>query len=192
MELSDVATCLYRHEAGLVTRDEFAELALSYLNEVTAFARRLTSNVADADDLVQIAFERAFRAWSTLREPGACRTWLFRIARNAYLNEVRAHHARPELHLVDLDELSDIPAVPAEAVERMEARELEHALSTLSDEQREALLLSDVWGFTYAEIAEITDVPVGTVRSRIARARGRLIAQVSEMTKGHGHLRGRL
>jgi RNA polymerase sigma-70 factor (ECF subfamily) len=175
-----------------VTRDEFAELALSYLNEVTAFARRLTSNAADADDLVQITFERAFRSWPTLREAGACRAWLFRIARNAYLNVRRAQTARPELHLVDLDTLRDVPVIPAEAVERVEARELERALSNLAPKQREALLLCDVWGFTYDEIADITSVPVGTIRSRIARARGRIIADVSEMAKGHEHLRGRL
>jgi RNA polymerase sigma-70 factor (ECF subfamily) len=174
-----------------VTRDEFAELALSYLDEVTAFARRLTFNAADADDLVQTTFERAFRAWSTLREAGACRTWLFRIARNAYLNERRAQKARPELRLLDLDPLSDVPAIPADVVERLETRELEHALSTLSEEQREALLLSDVWGFTYSEIADITGVPVGTVRSRIARARDRVIADVGGVAGRRGYLGGR-
>ncbi len=161
-----------------MNRDEFAELALSYLDDVTAFARRLTSNVADADDLVQVTFERAFRAWSTLREPGACRAWLFRIARNAYLNERRAQHARPELRLVELEPMGELPAIPAETVERLGARELERALAKLSVEERETLLLSDLWGFTYAEIADISDVPVGTVRSRIARARARLSADL--------------
>lgn len=172
-----------------MNRDEFAELALSYLDEVTAFARRLTSNVADADDLVQITFERAFRAWSTLREAGACRTWLFRIARNAFLNERRAQKARPELQLVDLDALTDLPLVSADVVERLDARALEEALSTLAVEQREALLLSDLWGFTYAEIADITSVPIGTVRSRIARARGRIVTHLGEAVEGRRHLR---
>ncbi|MBI1872410.1 MAG: sigma-70 family RNA polymerase sigma factor [Acidobacteria bacterium] len=167
-----------------MNRDEFAELAVSYLDELTAFALRLTSNAADADDLVQMAFERAFRAWSTLREPGACRTWLFRIARNAFLNERRARNARPELQLVEFDPLRDLPVVPAEAVERLDARALEEALSTLAAEQRETLLLSDLWGFTYDEIAEITGVPTGTVRSRIARARGRIIAHLGEASEG--------
>jgi RNA polymerase sigma-70 factor (ECF subfamily) len=173
-----------------VTRDEFAELALGYLDEVGAFARRLTSNAADADDLVQITFERAFRAWSTLRERGACRTWLFRIARNAYFNRRRADTTKPELHLVDVDDARDIPAVPAETVERLEAHVLERALAKLSDDQREALLLSDLWGFTYAEISEIVDVPIGTVRSRIARARARVIAEVGASAGASGHRRG--
>jgi DNA-directed RNA polymerase specialized sigma24 family protein len=75
------------HEVGPVNRDEFAELALGYFDDVTAFAQRLTSNAADADDLTQVTFGRAFRAWPTLRERGACRTGLFHIARNAHLNE---------------------------------------------------------------------------------------------------------
>lgn len=161
-----------------MNRAEFAELALGYLDEVSAFARRLTSNAADADDLVQITFERAFRAWATLRERGACRTWLFRIARNAYLNRRRTENARPELQLVDVDEMRDVPVISAETVERVQAHELERALAKLTTEQREALLLSDLWGFTYAEIAEIASVPVGTVRSRIARARARVIADI--------------
>lgn len=173
-----------------MNRAEFAELALAYLDEVGAFARRLTSNAADADDLVQITFERAFRAWSTLREPGACRAWLFRIARNAHLNQRRSRQARPELQLVELETAGEVPAVPADAVERLDARELERALSTLSHDQREALLLSDLWGFTYAEIAGIARVPVGTVRSRIARARERMLAQLGAAVRGDRRLRG--
>jgi RNA polymerase sigma-70 factor, ECF subfamily len=173
-----------------VNRAEFAELALGYLDEVAAFARRLTSNAADADDLVQITFERAFRAWSTLRERGACRTWLFRIARNAYLNQRRTETARPELHLVDVDESRDVPAIPLETVERLDARELERALAKLTTDQREALLLSDLWGFTYAEIADITGIPLGTVRSRIARARARVMADVSAAVGPSGQRRG--
>jgi len=172
-----------------VNRDEFAELALGYLDDVTAFARRLTSNVADADDLVQSTFERAFRSWPTLRQRGACRTWLFRIARNAYLNRRRAEQARPELHLVELEPTGELPAIPAETVERLDARELERALAKLSGEQRETLLLSDVWGFTYTEIANITCVPLGTVRSRIARARDRLSVDLAEAA-GTGRYRG--
>lgn len=188
LELCAGPTCLYRYTGDLVTREEFAELALSYLDEVAAFARRLTSNVADADDLVQITFERAFGAWSTLRERGACRTWLFRIARNAYLNLCRTETARPALRLVDVDERDDLPTISAETVERLDADELERALTTLTADQREALLLSDLWGFTYVEIAEIAGIPVGTVRSRIARARSRVMAEVARTARVSGRL----
>lgn len=155
-----------------MTRDEFETLALSHLEEITAFARRICRTAWDADDLIQDTYERAFDHWSDLRDPGRCRAWLFRIARNLHLDRARAVAARPELRLVKpSDSLAPEPTVPAETVARATARELERALSQIADEQRQAVLLADLWGFTYAEIAEIVDAPVGTVRSRISRGR---------------------
>ncbi|MBI3073284.1 MAG: sigma-70 family RNA polymerase sigma factor [Deltaproteobacteria bacterium] len=160
-----------------MTRDEFSELALACLGEVTAFARRLTPGGADADDLIQSTYERAFATWSTLRERRACRAWLFQIARHLHFDRLRAVKARPELRLIDDDDA--IPAVAtmaADAIERLDAREINAALSHLDEAQREAVLLCDLWGFAYDEIAAITSVPIGTVRSRIARGRARLAA----------------
>jgi RNA polymerase sigma-70 factor (ECF subfamily) len=171
-----------------VTRDEFAALALSYMEELAAFAHRLTANVADADDLVQTTYERAFRAWPSLRDRGACRSWLFRIARNAFRNDQRALAMRRTLQLVDLDERHDAPVVPADVVEQLDARALEQALSNLPSDQREAVLLCDLWGFTYAEVAEITRVPVGTVRSRIARGRARVMTAIAGAIATRGRL----
>jgi RNA polymerase sigma-70 factor (ECF subfamily) len=158
-----------------LSREDFASLALGYLEEVTAFARRLTRNAADADDLVQGTFERAFRSWRDLRQPGACRAWLFRIARNLHLNRQRSAATRPELRLViDEEGLTAGTFVSAEAVERLEAHDLEAALDRLHPDQRDAVLLCDLWGFEYEEIASITGWPLGTVRSRIARGRAKL------------------
>ena len=160
-----------------MTREEFSVLALSYLEDIAAFSRRLTGNAADADDLVQGTFERAFEAWRRLRDPAACRAWLFRIARHLFLDGRRASAVRSHLSLaVDTETSTQAFVVPAEAVERLSARELEEALDRLPREQREALLLCDLWGFQYAEISEIVGSPIGTVRSRIARARDRLAA----------------
>ncbi len=160
-----------------MTREEFNVLALEHLAEITSFAGRLAGNAADADDLVQATFERAFGSWRELRQPAACRAWLFRIARNAFLDGRRAAAVRSQLALAPGTE-TEIPGfiVPAEAVERLTARELEEALARLPHEQRESLLLCDLWGFRYAEIADIVGSPIGTVRSRIARARARLSA----------------
>jgi RNA polymerase sigma-70 factor (ECF subfamily) len=158
-----------------LTREDFASLALGYLPEVTAFARRLSRNAADADDLVQGTFERAFRSWRDLRQPGACRAWLFRIARNLHLNRQRSAGIRPELRLVDDEEgLAAGAVVSAEVVERLEAHDLEAALDRVPVDQRDAVLLCDLWGFEYEEIASITGWPLGTVRSRIARGRAKL------------------
>jgi len=131
-----------------VTREEFSDLTLSYLEEIAAFARRLTGNTADADDLVQATFERAFESWRGLRESAACRAWLFRIARNLFVDGRRASAVRLQLSLAEGTE-SGAPAfiVPAEAVERLTTRELESALDQLPGNQREALLLCDLWGF---------------------------------------------
>ncbi len=181
----------YRVENGL-TRDEFATLAVSYLGEVTAYARRLTRNAADADDLVQDTYDRAFRHWNGLRELRACRAWLFRIARNIHTDQIRRGIARPELRLVNsCDTLGPEPTVPAESVERADAHHLEAALKRLPDDQREAVLLCDLWGFKYDEIAEIMNCPIGTVQSRIARGRSALAALlVSEgVSRGKGRLR---
>jgi RNA polymerase sigma-70 factor (ECF subfamily) len=162
-----------------LTREDFATLALGYLEEVTAFARRLSRNAADADDLVQGTFERAFRSWRDLREPGSCRAWLFRIARNLHRNRQRSAGTRPELRLVDEEEgLAAGAVVSAEVVERLEAHDLEAALARVPADQRDAVLLCDLWGFEYEEIASITGWPLGTVRSRIARGRAKLASQL--------------
>jgi len=158
-----------------MTRDEFASLALSYLEEVTAYARRLSRSEWDADDLVQGAYELAFRKWNDLSEAGRCRAWLFRITRNLHIDRARAAAARSELRLVGPgDAVAPEPMISAETVERLAAHDLEAALSKLPEAQREAILLCDLWGFLYEEISEITEVPIGTVRSRISRARTEL------------------
>ncbi len=167
-----------------MTREDFASLALVYLEEVTAFARRLTRSPADADDLVQGTVERAVRSWRDLRQPGACRAWLFRIARNLHLNRQRSAATRPELRLVGDEEHPGIGHfVSAEAVERLEAHDLEAALERLHPDQRDAVLLCDLWGFEYEEIASITGWPLGTVRSRIARGRARLASDLTAWSR---------
>lgn len=164
-----------------MTREEFENEALSYLEEITAFAQRICRTSWDADELIQTTFARAFDRWTDLRDLGRCRAWLFRIARNLHLDRARAVSARPELRLVrPTDNLAPEPTISAESVARTAAHELEYALSRIADEQREAVLLADLWGFTYAEIAEIADVPVGTVRSRISRGRSSIIAVLAK------------
>ncbi|MFN2375786.1 MAG: RNA polymerase sigma factor [Candidatus Binatia bacterium] len=155
-----------------MNRHDFSGLALSYVEELAAYARRLCRNDWDADDLLQGVFEQAFRSWTSLSDEAHCRAWLFRIARNLHIDRGRRSAARPELRLVDPgDAIAPSGFISAEHVERLDAHELEAALLQLPAEQREALLLCDLWGFRYEEIAVITGVPVGTVRSRISRAR---------------------
>ncbi len=155
-----------------MTYKEFTELALSYREDLYAYARRLCHAEWDADDLLQSAYEHAFRRWGTLRHPALCRGWLFRIVRNLHIDRTRATSARSELRLVKPgDCIAPEPIVPAETVERLTVHQLEWALTRLPREQAEAVLLCDLWGFTYEEIMTITDTALGTVRSRISRGR---------------------
>src|SRR5262249_50381779 len=169
-------------QGGPLTREQFRDLALLSLEETAAFARRLTRNAADADDLVQATYERAFGSWRELRSPATCRAWLFRIARNLFVDSKRAAVPRAKLALAEAVSDSQF-VVPAETVERLTARELEAALEHLPSDQREALLLCDLWGFQYSEIAAIVHSPIGTVRSRIARARHRLSSLLGRAAK---------
>ncbi len=155
-----------------MTRDEFSEVVLRWLDQVTAFARRLTSSPADADDLVQTTYEQAFRSWRTLRDPRAGRAWLFRIARNAAVDRFRRESSRPEIELVGYEAGELEVSVPPH---RVESIDLEMALSRLPSDQAEAIVLCDLWGFTYEEIAAISGCAVGTVRSRVSRGRVRLL-----------------
>ncbi len=155
-----------------MTRDDFSAVVLQWLEQVTAFARRLTSSAADADDLVQITYEQAFRSWRTLRDARAGRAWLFRIARNAAVDRFRRKSARPEIELVGSEAFEVETPRPFDPVESMD---LETALSRLPADQEEAIVLADLWGFTYEEIAAICGCAIGTVRSRISRGRARLL-----------------
>jgi RNA polymerase sigma-70 factor (ECF subfamily) len=176
----------------IVTRDEFAALAVGYIAEVTAYARRLTRHMSDADDLVQDTYDRAFRHWMELRNPGSCRAWLFRIARNIHIDRGRSQAVRPELRVVrEADAPAAEPVVSPETVERLDARELEAILQRLPEEQREAVLLCDLWGFAYEEIAQIMACPLGTVQSRIARGRAAVITALAGATAAAGKARGR-
>ncbi len=168
-----------------MTRDDFSDLALSYLEELTAYARRLARAEWEADDLIQATYERGFRRWKDLRDPAGCRAWLFRIARNLHVDSKRTAATRSELRLVDSE--SSLPAVSPEVVERASREGLEKALDRIPIDQREAVLLGDLWGFRYGEIAAIVDAPIGTVRSRISRGRAALVSALAALESEHPH-----
>jgi RNA polymerase sigma-70 factor (ECF subfamily) len=138
-------------------------------------AYRLTGNHDDAQDLVQEVLVRVQRGLATYR-PGSMEGWLSRIATNAFLDDVRRRKRRP-LDLVG-DHIESVTGGAPSADEVVEAEQLpddlQDALRTLPDEYRVAVVLCDVVGLTYAEIAASLEVPVGTVRSRIHRGRSQL------------------
>jgi RNA polymerase sigma-70 factor (ECF subfamily) len=169
--------------------DRVAPLAV----ELTRFARWLASATHDADDVVQETLIRALRARDVPPSERALRAWLFRIARNVHVDQRRAQAARDRFVVLeggrdDLEELEEPVTTTAHDIDRTD---LERALAELPEGTRAALVLTDVWEFDHAEVAAILDVPVGTVKSRVARGRARLAAILASDVQPHAERRGR-
>jgi RNA polymerase sigma-70 factor (ECF subfamily) len=144
---------------------------VQHIPRLRRYARALTGDRGRADDLVQDTLERAlvkFHLW----QPGSdLRAWLFTIMHNVYVNQVRANMATT---LTTLDDDAVQPAVRATQSDRLEVRDLQVALSRVPEEQREVLLLVGLEQMTYEEAAGALGIPIGTVMSRLSRARERL------------------
>jgi RNA polymerase sigma-70 factor (ECF subfamily) len=175
-------------------RDEFAQAALGFLQVLYNAAYRMTGNEQDAEDLTQDVYAQAFAHADQLRNIAHCKAWLFRILRTSLLSAVRKRGARPELVVLEGGvEAAEATTAP-EAVQQLERSLLARlarpaitrALAGIPEDLRTAVLLCDLEGFTYEEIAEIMECPVGTVRSRIARARARLAKQLAAQAAALG------
>ena len=151
------------------------EVARHYGRFLFTVAYRLTGHEADAQDLVQDVLLRVRRGLETYR-PGSMEGWLSRITTNVFLDEMRRRQRRPTDALpVDSERVLPTAPAPDEALAASELPDdVEQALQRLPEEFRTAVVLCDVAGLSYAEIADALDVPVGTVRSRIHRGRGML------------------
>ena len=153
------------------------QIARSHGRFLYSVAYRLTGNHDDAQDLVQEVLVRVQRGLATYR-PGSLEGWLSRIATNAFLDDVRRRKRRPVDAIPDADAFDRVAPSALAADEQLATEQLpEHiqeALQTLPDDYRAAVVLCDVVGLPYEEIAESLGVPVGTVRSRIHRGRHRL------------------
>jgi RNA polymerase sigma-70 factor (ECF subfamily) len=163
-------------------RSSFADQAMQYAPQLYSAALRMTRNKADAEDLVQDTYLRAYRGYEGFEAGTNLRAWLFRILTNTFINSYRAKQRRPQIDDVeDVDELylykgmrsSDVAARSPEDTlfETFTDDEVKAALEALPDNFRIPVLLADVEGFSYKEIAEIMDVPIGTVMSRLHRGR---------------------
>ena len=139
-------------------------------------ATGLTRDAVDAEGLAQRALLRAFTNRHRFKPGTNLRAWLFTIARNCHIDRVRKAQRRG--HMVELDEETDVAVQSANQFAHVELLELQDALAELSDTDREVLTMVAVDGKTYEEVAEATDVAVGTVKSRLSRARERLRAKM--------------
>jgi len=162
-------------------REEVARHLEALLGELTRFARWLVPSDHDADETVQNALIRALDGAAELRDPSAVRAWLFRIARNAHVDLQRGHAARDRFVVLEggLEDLVAVEGPPAD-LPTVEPIDLERALAQLPEGARTALLLTDLWGFDHEEVSKILDIPLGTVKSRVARARARVAAILSD------------
>ena len=153
----------------------FNEAVLPQLDAAYNLARWLTRNDQDAEDVVQEASLRAFKYWKGFSGRD-CRSWLLAIVRNTYYSWLRQRSVQPELtedgEIDDVD--NGIPSAETMLLQNADREMLRSALEDLRVEFREAIVLREMEGLSYKEIADISRVPIGTVMSRLARARKRL------------------
>ena len=162
-----------------------AVFGTEYLDGLYRYALVLTRNQADAEDLVQETFLRAIQAFSRLREDSNVRAWLFTILRNLRLNALRKLRTGP--HLIEdeadghiLDHLAgSMPDAHKLLEEREDAKRVRSAIEELPSEFQEVIILREFEELSYEEIAEVLQCPVGTVMSRLSRARAKLRAQLT-------------
>ena len=171
----------------MADQSEFESMAMPFMDQLYSHALRLTKNSSDAEDLVQETYLKGYRAFSSFEEGTNLRAWLFRILTNSFINNYRKKQRGFDEE--DLDDLEDmylhrrlgstqIPSLGMSAedmlFERLTEEEIKDAVEGLPTQYREVVLLADVQGFSYKEIADILDIPDGTVMSRLHRGRAKL------------------
>jgi RNA polymerase sigma-70 factor (ECF subfamily) len=177
----------------------FSAQAMEYMPSLFSAALRMTRNPADAEDLVQETYLRAYRGFGSFEQGTNLKAWLYRILTNTFINRYRAGKRRPDE--TDLDDVEDLylyrrlggleaarvgRSAEDELLDVLTESEVKEALESLPEQFRMAVLLADVEGFAYKEIAEILDIPIGTVMSRLHRGRRALQKRLYEFAAHRG------
>ena len=175
---------------------DFEEVALVHLDLLYRTALRLTHDRAEADDLVQETWLRALQHFDQFDPGSNCRAWLVTILRNAFLNRLR-RQGRERLESDMTGERGDSAPFEDSAIERSTPEEeffqtvfhgdVERALKRLSPAFQQVIVLADLEGFTYKEIAQVLNCPIGTVMSRLSRARQLLRTELRTLARAHGY-----
>ncbi len=182
----------------MAERSDFASEAMQYAPQLYSAALRMTRKPADAEDLMQEMFLRAYRSFHTFEEGTNLRAWLFRILTNTYINSYRAKQRRPiETDLADVEDLYmykrlstlDVGRSAEDTLfEMFTDDEVKDALEELPEIFRMPVLLADVEDFSYKEIAEILEIPIGTVMSRLHRGRKAMQKKLTDFATERGLL----
>jgi len=167
---------------GVGSKTGFGQAALEHIDALYGYAMTLTRDTSEAEDLVQETYVRATAAANRPDTNSNLKGWLFVIMRNAWLNQLRHRTSGPRFVDLDANESSftDVPENPHVVyLRKLETKEVREAIESLPDAYREIIVLRDIEGFTYQEIATVLDCPAGTVMSRLGRARGKLRKRLS-------------
>lgn len=170
--------------------------ALPFMDQLYSAALRMTRNPADAEDLVQETFVKAFSAFHQFKAGTNLKAWLYRILTNTYINSYRKKQRQPQQVTEEVEDWqvaaaeshtsSGLKSAEMEALEHLPDSDVKDALAQLPDDFRYAVYLADVEGFPYKEIAEIMDTPIGTVMSRLHRGRRMLRDLLADYARERG------
>ena len=187
-------------ERPQVERVEFEKAAMPFLDSLYNTALRLARNAQDAEDLVQETYLKAYRAYAQFTPGTNLKAWLFRILKNTFINEYRRRQAVPkESDFAAIEDSFESEVSPEatgqiknpeeEALETAYDENVQKALDGLPSDYRMAVLLADIEGFSYKEVAEILEIPIGTVMSRLYRGRKLLEETMLQYARSRGYLR---
>jgi RNA polymerase sigma-70 factor (ECF subfamily) len=186
-------------------RKEFEDIAMEHIDSLYSMAIRLVFNKEEAEDLVQETYLKAYRFFDTFQKGTNIKAWLFKILRNTFINKYRkAVNLPSEIFYEDVEsvnsnlsykqesdsgELTDTLESKYNELGNLMEDDVKHAIDSLPIEYKEAILLSDVEELSYNDIAEITNVPIGTVKSRLNRGRKLLQKSLWEYAKDRGFIK---